>query len=330
MKNCTKIILLHYLFVLTIIAQPTWQWQNPQPQGNFLTDICFIDSLNGWAAGYNGLLMKTTDGGENWVSKWNSNDDWFNTIFFHDRLNGWLGASDTLYNTTDGGETWTPNFYPGATDIHFINMNEGWFCSFFNVYKTTNGGNSWSSYYTGSIHEIHSIYFINNNIGWAVGDNGKIVKTIDGGVTWVPQLSFTNMILSSVYFLNENVRWIVGESGSILKTTNGGVTFVEEEKIFTTPKQYHLSNNFPNPFNPITKIRFTVPQTSNVVIKVFDILGNEIETLVSEEKQTGTYKLTWYAEGLPSGVYFYQLRTSDPSTGSGQNFVETKKMLLIK
>ena len=58
------------------------------------------------------------------------------------------------------------------------------------------------------------------------------------------------------------------------------------------------------------------------MIKVYDILGNEIGTLVNEEKQSGTYKLIWYAENLPSGVYFYQLRAG--------NFVDTKKMILIK
>ena len=92
------------------------------------------------------------------------------------------------------------------------------------------------------------------------------------------------------------------------------------------PLIFELSQNYPNPFNPSTKIRYSVPQTSKVVIKVFDLLGNEIETLVNEEKPAGTYELTWYAEsaagGLPSGVYFYQLQTNE--------FMETKKMLMIK
>ena len=85
---------------------------------------------------------------------------------------------------------------------------------------------------------------------------------------------------------------------------------------------YHLSNNFPNPFNPSTKIKYAIPQTSNVIVKVFDILGNEIETLVNEEKPSGTYEITWNAEGLPSGVYFYQLKAG--------SIVETKKMILLK
>jgi hypothetical protein len=98
------------------------------------------------------------------------------------------------------------------------------------------------------------------------------------------------------------------------------VTSIEDEIIL--PISCKLSQNFPNPFNPTTKIKYSIPQTSNVVIKVFDILGNEIETLVNEEKQIGTDEITWNAEQLPSGVYFYRLQAND--------FVETKKMVLMK
>jgi len=93
----------------------------------------------------------------------------------------------------------------------------------------------------------------------------------------------------------------------------------ESESKFNT---YNLSYNYPNPFNPSTKIKYSVPHLSNVLIKVFDILGDEIETLVNEEKSAGTYEVTWYAENLPSGVYFYQLKVD--------SFLETKKMLLLK
>jgi hypothetical protein len=108
----------------------------------------------------------------------------------------------------------------------------------------------------------------------------------------------------------------------ILKTTNGGVTFIEEEEIDEIPTTYLLTQNYPNPFNPTTKIKYSIPQSSNVLIKVFDILGNEIETLVDEEKSTGTYEITWYPENLPSGIYFYKLQAG--------NYIETKKMVLIK
>jgi predicted GH43/DUF377 family glycosyl hydrolase len=110
---------------------------------------------------------------------------------------------------------------------------------------------------------------------------------------------------------------------------------VKQETI--QPIRFSLEQNFPNPFNPSTKIKYSVLQTSQVQIKVFDILGTEIETLVNEEKAVGTYELNWNAPDLPSGVYFYQLRATpiggqagSPSTSSGQGFVETKKMLLLK
>jgi hypothetical protein len=97
---------------------------------------------------------------------------------------------------------------------------------------------------------------------------------------------------------------------------------VENEEDEYLPMNFELRQNYPNPFNPSTKIKYSIPQSSNVVIKVFDILGSEIETIVNEEKPVGTYEITWHAEGLPSGVYFYQLKVGD--------FIETKKMILLK
>jgi hypothetical protein len=85
---------------------------------------------------------------------------------------------------------------------------------------------------------------------------------------------------------------------------------------------YSLSNNFPNPFNPSTKIKYSIPQTSEVVIKIFDILGNEITTLVNEEKPIGNYELSWDATNLPSGIYFCRM-TAD-------KYSSTKKMILLK
>ena len=71
--------------------------------------------------------------------------------------------------------------------------------------------------------------------------------------------------------------------------------------------KFFLDQNYPNPFNPSTKFRYSIPNASKVIIKVFNVLGREIETLVNEEKPTGTYELNWNAANLPSGVYFYQI-----------------------
>ncbi|MGB5530662.1 MAG: T9SS type A sorting domain-containing protein [Ignavibacteriaceae bacterium] len=119
-----------------------------------------------------------------------------------------------------------------------------------------------------------------------------------------------------MYYAGSNVsNWEIGLATSPFEP-------VSVEKVTIQPTEFLLLNNYPNPFNPSTKIKYSIPQTSNLVIKVFDILGNEIETLVNEEKPAGTYELTWNAVNLPSGVYFYQLKAG--------SFINTKKMVLIR
>jgi hypothetical protein len=99
-----------------------------------------------------------------------------------------------------------------------------------------------------------------------------------------------------------------------------GSSDVEDDR--NNPQDFFLSQNYPNPFNPGTKLSFVIGHQSFVRLKVYDILGNEIETLVNEEKPAGTHEVTWYAENLPGGVYFYQLKA--------ENFIQTRKMLLLK
>ena len=88
------------------------------------------------------------------------------------------------------------------------------------------------------------------------------------------------------------------------------------------PSNYTLFQNYPNPFNPSTTISFSIPISSFVTLKVFDILGNEIRSVVSEEKSSGNYEVEFNAANLPSGIYFYRLQSA--------NFVETKKMILLR
>ena len=89
---------------------------------------------------------------------------------------------------------------------------------------------------------------------------------------------------------------------------------------FISIRNIKISTN--SPFNPTIKVRYSVPQSSQVVVKVFDVLGNEIETLVNEEKPIGSYEVDFSASNLPSGIYFYKLQTGTS--------VETKRMILLK
>lgn len=125
----------------------------------------------------------------------------------------------------------------------------------------------------------------------------------------------------------------------------GYYNFVVENSVTSVsgdvqPPEFYLSQNYPNPFNPSTKIKFVVPSNTlrqaqsdiYVTLKVYDVLGNEIATLVNEEKTPGTYEVefnTAQISNLSSGIYFYKL-SACPSTGSGRHFVETRKMILLK
>jgi hypothetical protein len=87
-------------------------------------------------------------------------------------------------------------------------------------------------------------------------------------------------------------------------------------------EDYSLEQNYPNPFNPSTKIVFQIPESENVSLKIYDVLGNEIASLLNEEKSPGKYEIEFNASHLSSGIYFYTLRTG--------TFINTKKMILIK
>jgi hypothetical protein len=88
------------------------------------------------------------------------------------------------------------------------------------------------------------------------------------------------------------------------------------------PSTYKLFQNYPNPFNPSTQISYSIPQKSHVFLKVYDMIGKEIATLVNESKPAGNYEVNFNASGLASGIYFYKLQTG--------NFIDTKKMILLR
>ena len=105
-----------------------------------------------------------------------------------------------------------------------------------------------------------------------------------------------------------------------LKVSLTGQSIIQRDNLI--PEHYSLAQNYPNPFNPTTSISFSVSATSNVVIKVMNITGEEIATLVNEKKEAGNYSVPFNAENLHSGIYFYMLRT--------ETFSDVKKMLLLK
>lgn len=136
---------------------------------------------------------------------------------------------------------------------------------------------------------------------------------------------------------NQNFQFqVVGNPGSIVFDPGNWIlknnTIITEVEEINQPFSYSLEQNFPNPFNPNTVISYQIPVTSNVILKVYDVLGNEVATLVNGQIEAGRHKINFDASGLNSGVYFYKLLVSDLQSNDGavENFAETRKMILLK
>ncbi len=315
-----------------------------------MQSIFFINRDKGYICGSKsqfGLILKTSNAGVTWDTTLLSvpgNEIKLYDIHFTDENNGIVCGTRAIdpsfpivYKTTNGGLTWenkTPSVtgltYYYLTSVKMVGNNiiytSGTMAGFFKavLLKSTNGGTNWTALIPGNAyHGFTSCFFLNENLGYFVGAYGDLYKTTDGGSSFISS-SITSLFLRHVFFQNLNVGYIVGESGIILKTIDGGITFVNSSD--ETTKSFSLSQNYPNPFNPQTRINYELPITNFVSIKVYDALGNEIETLVNEKQNAGSYAVDFnaslYGSSLPSGIYFYKLVT--------EKFSETKKMILIK
>ncbi|MFQ5641433.1 MAG: T9SS type A sorting domain-containing protein [bacterium] len=110
--------------------------------------------------------------------------------------------------------------------------------------------------------------------------------------------------------------------GGIWPQTAGLITSIKPIETVVIPQEFRLEQNYPNPFNPTTIIQFAIPRPAEVRLKLYDVRGRQVATLVEEEFEAGVYKVTFDATGLASGVYFYRIRARD--------FVQTRKLILVK
>jgi photosystem II stability/assembly factor-like uncharacterized protein len=300
--------------------------------GEIISAIQFVNSDVGWAGGYKwggNEIFKTTNGGVTWFQQSTINVTWFN---FTDLLNGWSISGHNVYNTTNGGNTWimqNSNTSNNLYQLVFTDQYNGWVVGDNGtIIYTPNGGVpvelisfTVSNNLTEVIINWSTATEINNS-GFEIlrltqndNDGWKKIGFVPGhGTTTETQhYSFTDIDVNQGKYQYKLKQIDYDGTFEYSQIVDVEIPFVSE---------FSLYQNYPNPFNPITKIKYSVPQSSTVVIKIFDVLGNEIETLVNEEKSIGTYEIIWYGEQLPSGVYFYQLIAG--------NFIETKKMVLMK
>lgn len=272
-------------------------------------------------------MIKTTDRGTTWFTLPSNVSAALSCIHFRNENTGYISGSATILKTTNAGQSWVTLSAPyvnfeNIRDISFTDDNNGIAVSDAGrVLKTTNAGVSWELITSGTGESLFGIYFTDANTAYACGNNGAIIRTTNGGLNWSNQTSPLTEILTDIWFTTATTGFISTWSGKILKTTNGGVTFISQTGT-EIPENFQFEQNYPNPFNPVTKFRFSIPNTADVKLKIFDVSGREITTLLNKTMQPGKYEINWDASAYSSGVYFYKIETKD--------FTSSKKMLLIK
>jgi hypothetical protein len=293
--------------------------------GGLTTNIDYTMYVTGWA------IYKSTDDGQTWedlgrpveLSIVNIVHDSTGNLYFHEYNNSYY--SDFVYRSTDNGLSWTYLFSStiwgfscnksGLILISGLHYTSPGF--YYYTFRSTDYGNNWDV-----INEIPYISLAVTNEGNAYGyilAYGMQFSS-DSGETWIdynaglPSGDIRALVIDTSGYL------FAGTSDGVYRTVSQ-VTSLESGD-GELPTECFLSQNYPNPFNPSTNIKFRVADFGFVSLKVYDILGREIATLVNEEKPAGEYQVDFNSANLPSGIYFYRLKAG--------GFVQTKKFILMK
>jgi photosystem II stability/assembly factor-like uncharacterized protein len=209
-------------------------WQlKPSSIINNLTGVFFSDVNTGTAVGYDGVILRTTDGGSSWAAQASGLTTPLNSVFCTNINTGWaVGAGGKILHTANGGSTWGTQTSGVTNDLYaifFTTSNIGWAVGQGgSILKTVNAGTTWTAQTSGTTNFLNSMFFTNSSTGWAVGDGGTILHTIDGGTTWAAQTSGVETSLFGVSFANSNTGWAVGDGGTILHTIDGGTTWAAQ------------------------------------------------------------------------------------------------------
>ncbi len=332
-----------------------WSQVFSQPNGN-IDAIWMKNALLGFMmgdpVGGRWSLWKTTNGGMSWDStglylpQIGSENGWSNGLEIVNN-NIWFGTNNSrIYRSTNYGNNWVAILTPMETrptatwhfniDSTFSYLGGG------NLYKSTNGDSSWvlnpcpdtgsfkgfcvgpiGAYYNGINYTWYGPTFtIRGNshiyISWQGGPNYQFINDYTAPSGNYNYLGYSN---ASYYYSAPINSWAVRSNGGITKlfTGRGGAVRSISTEI---PNSYEMKQNFPNPFNPSTKIRFDLKREAFTSIKVYDVLGREVAVIVNEQLHAGQYEADFDASPLSSGIYYYRISAGDYSEG--------KKMVLIK
>jgi photosystem II stability/assembly factor-like uncharacterized protein len=331
-----------YFYQGTIILSTTngglnWRAARYPDTSYIINTVYYLDSLIGFLAGYNSLILKTTDAGSNW-KKTTIIPNLFSgfpirNMIFYDYENGLacggvMDIAGLIWKTIDGGLNWyiVDTTAEPLYSIKYYNYPRAYACGGDFEYggsfsHSLNGGDSWNNRTTGLFGIAQAIAFRNAKECWVpLGFSRSWMCSFDSAKNWILMAAPDTSGIFDAFFIDGDHGWAFGQNGSILKYIVPIGINNNQSSVVT---RFKLDQNYPNPFNPSTTINYQLPVASVVKITVFDLLGREVSVIVNKKQNAGTYKVEFNAESLGSGIYFYQFV-------SDGNVIDTKKMVYLK
>ncbi|HEX2787147.1 MAG TPA: T9SS type A sorting domain-containing protein [Ignavibacteria bacterium] len=321
-------------------------WQLDPVNGTFGTGIfdAVVSGNNIIAYANTGAVVyASTNNGDNWfgVTGLPTNFGIIN-YFYNDGSTLYAGARNGLFYSTNNGLNWiypANNGLPSNPDgskpmTSMIKTDNKIIGGCLNkLFVSTDNGNNWTQAGTLELSGSFSNFFAMEKYNSVILTGIRYVGTSGGpyGVyydrnTNYNWINFTNNLPAniSIYsmFRENNMLYITTHANQGIWKVNLDVLTSAGNPNTVIPGKFSLSNAYPNPFNPSTSFQVSLPQRSNVVLKVFNSLGKEVNVIANSEFNAGMYNFQWNADGFNSGVYFLRLTT--------ENFTETKKLMLLK
>ncbi|MBE2280016.1 MAG: T9SS type A sorting domain-containing protein [Ignavibacteriaceae bacterium] len=323
--------------VITRSTDAGASWNHLQTE-RLLSAHFFLNGKTFWYATSSGKIFKSNDSGVTINEQVTGITSRINHIFFLDENTGWAsGNSGVLIKTTNGGNDWQTIQIPGFSTanlgtINFYDENRGFMLaiseSVSKVLQTTNGGSSWvdNTPQGLSLYQVTAPLVLRNNSEvYVLGQFPNYIYFSDlAGEQWYGTQLPSNIWLYGLQVINRD-NILISAEGAILKVTKGFITSVKEVSGEIPLNNFNLEQNYPNPFNPETKIRYSIPSNISLIhvkLILYTIQGNEVGILVDEVQNSGNYEVSFKADGIPSGVYFYKIQAGA--------FEQTKKMILLK
>lgn len=278
-----------------------------------------------WWSYDSGGVYKSTNYGLNWTRTLYGPEIHalaINNNYLYAGAGGGANLVVGVFKSTDSGSTWIQTPFANTT-VNSLAINGNYIfagTSSMGIYSSTNNGFNWTQTAL-NYGTIGSLLINSNNIfaGGTISGGGFYVST-DNGLSWVNKSAGINIVTS--LSISNNYFFVGTDGGGVLRRPINELLGIEKIS-GTIPENYILNQNFPNPFNPTTKIRFQISKSVDVSLEVYDVLGRKISTLLSENLKPGEYETEWNGNEFPNGVYFYRL-TAD------EKIIETKKMVLNK